>query len=82
GRELYSIIFKQLGAEVISLGRSDEFVHIDTEAVSDKDRERARYWVQEYQLDTIFSTDGDGDRPLVSDENGEWLRGDILGLLA
>lgn len=82
GRELYSIIFKQLGAEVISLGRSDEFVPIDTEAVSDKDRELARYWVQEYQLDTIFSTDGDGDRPLVSDENGEWLRGDILGLLA
>ena len=28
-----------------------------------------------------FSTDGDGDRPLVSDENGNWLRGDILGLL-
>ena len=32
-------------------------------------------------LDFIFSTDGDGDRPLVADENGEWLRGDILGLL-
>jgi phosphomannomutase len=30
----------------------------------------------------VFSTDGDGDRPLVSDENGNWLRGDILGLLS
>jgi phosphomannomutase len=29
----------------------------------------------------VFSTDGDGDRPLVSDEHGNWLRGDILGLL-
>lgn len=29
----------------------------------------------------VFSTDGDGDRTLVSDENGNWLRGDILGLL-
>lgn len=29
----------------------------------------------------IFSTDGDGDRPLISDENGNWLRGDIVGLL-
>jgi len=27
------------------------------------------------------STDGDGDRPLVGDERGEWLRGDVLGLL-
>lgn len=32
-------------------------------------------------MDAIFSTDGDGDRPLLADENGEWLRGDILGVL-
>ncbi|ENM2866642.1 phosphomannomutase [Citrobacter koseri] len=82
GRDIYPLIFKQLGAEIISLGRSDEFVPIDTEAVSDKDRALAQKWVHEYQLDAIFSTDGDGDRPLISDENGEWLRGDILGLLA
>jgi phosphomannomutase len=30
----------------------------------------------------VFSTDGDGDSPLVSDENGNWLYGDILGLLS
>ncbi|MGG5836498.1 phosphomannomutase [Huaxiibacter chinensis] len=82
GRDIYSFIFKELGADIISLGRSDEFVPIDTEAVSDKDRALARHWVQEHRLDAIFSTDGDGDRPLISDENGEWLRGDILGLLA
>ncbi|WP_341874711.1 hypothetical protein [Pseudoalteromonas xiamenensis] len=35
----------------------------------------------EHQLDALFSTDGDGDRPLLSDEQGEWLRGDVLGLL-
>lgn len=33
-----------MGAEVISLGRSDEFVPIDTEAVSDEDRILAREW--------------------------------------
>jgi len=38
-------------------------------------------WSKEHNLDAVFSTDGDGDRPLVSDENGNWLRGDILGLL-
>ena len=81
GRDIYRSIFEALGAEVISLGRSDEFVPIDTEAVSDEDKQKARAWVKEYQLDALFSTDGDGDRPLLSDEKGEWLRGDILGLL-
>lgn len=81
GRDIYRKIFKQLGATVISLGRSNEFVPIDTEAVSADDTRRAIEWVNEYQLDALFSTDGDGDRPLLADEQGEWLRGDILGLL-
>ena len=81
GRDLYKNLFEQLGAEVVSLGRSDEFVPIDTEAVSEEDQQKALNWSQEYEFDAIFSTDGDGDRPLVADENGQWLRGDILGLL-
>lgn len=81
GRDLYAPLFASLGAEVISLERSDEFVPIDTEAVADADKLKAQNWSKQYQLDAIFSTDGDGDRPLVADENGEWLRGDILGLL-
>lgn len=81
GRDLYTELFQSLGADVVSLGRSDDFVPIDTEAVSVADRVRATEWTKAYQLDTLFSTDGDGDRPLLSDENGEWLRGDILGLL-
>lgn len=81
GRDVYKELFEQLGAEVISLGRSDKFVPIDTEAVSDEDKQRALDWSSEYNFDVIFSTDGDGDRPLISDENGNWLRGDILGLL-
>lgn len=81
GRDLYAPLFESLGAEVIRIGRSDEFVPIDTEAVGEDDKAKARRWSAEYQLDAIFSTDGDGDRPLVADEKGEWLRGDILGLL-
>ncbi|ECF0056067.1 phosphomannomutase CpsG, partial [Salmonella enterica subsp. enterica serovar Coeln] len=81
GRDLYKPLFIALGAEVVSLGRSDNFVPIDTEAVSKEDREKARSWAKEFDLDAIFSTDGDGDRPLIADEAGEWLRGDILGLL-
>ncbi|BDF95560.1 phosphomannomutase [Pseudoalteromonas sp. KAN5] len=81
GRDIYKALFERLGAEVISLGRSDEFVPIDTEAVSEEDKQRALDWSSEYRFDAIFSTDGDGDRPLIADENGCWLRGDILGLL-
>lgn len=81
GRDIYHKIFKSLGAEVIRLGRSDIFVPIDTEAVSEEDSFKAVTWISKYNLDLMFSTDGDGDRPLVSDENGVWLKGDILGLL-
>ncbi len=55
---------------------------IDTEAVSEQDEQKALQWTKDYQLDLLFSTDGDGDRPLVADEKGRWLRGDILCLLA
>ena len=81
GRDIYKSLFELLGAEVTSLGRSDEFVPIDTEAVSEADQQKAFSWSNEYRFDAIFSTDGDGDRPLISDEHGNWLRGDILGLL-
>ena len=81
GRDLYYRLFKELGAEVICLDRTDTFVPIDTEAVSEEDCQKARDWSKEYNLDAIFSTDGDGDRPLLADESGEWLRGDILGLI-
>ena len=82
GRDLYANLFEKLGAKVISLGRSDKFVPIDTEAVSQSDIDMAVAWRNEYKLDAIFSTDGDGDRPLLSDETGNYLRGDILCLLA
>lgn len=81
GREVSRQILQELGAEVVSLGRSEDFVPIDTEAVSLDDVQRGKRWSGEYALDAIFSTDGDGDRPLVADEKGTWLRGDLLGLI-
>jgi phosphomannomutase len=81
GRNIYPQVFRALGAEVTSFERSDVFVPIDTEAVSASDIERGASWAIEHKLDAIFSTDGDGDRPLIADEHGRWLRGDIVGLL-
>ena len=80
-RDLLRTILEALGAKVISLGRVDEFVPIDTEAVSEADIKKAQAWANEYQFDAIFSTDGDADRPLIGDEKGHWLRGDIVGIL-
>lgn len=80
-RQLAKDILESLGAEVMSLGFSERFVPVDTEAIRIEDMELARKWSTEYPLDSIVSTDGDGDRPLVSDEQGNWLRGDVAGIL-
>jgi phosphomannomutase len=82
GRDALVEIFKGLGADVTPLGRSDPFIPVDTEAIRDEDVALAKQWAAEQRFDTLLSTDGDSDRPLISDENGNWLRGDIAGILA
>ena len=74
-------ILGELGANVISLGYSKKFISVDTEAIRKEDVMLAKRWSNEYELDSIVSTDGDGDRPLISDENGVWLKGDVVGVL-
>ena len=81
GRDLTASLLTQLGATVVPLGRSDEFVPVDTEAVGEADLAQARRWCEMHRLDAVVSTDGDGDRPLVFDEHGEFVRGDLLGLM-
>lgn len=82
GRELLVDIFEGLGGTVTPLGFSESFIPVDTEAIRPEDVALARDWSAEYGFDAILSTDGDSDRPLISDEHGEWLRGDIAGILA
>ncbi len=71
-----------LGAEVVLLGSSNEFVAIDTEAIDDETAMRLSNWSRRHKLDAIVSTDGDGDRPLLTDETGAMIRGDALGLIS
>lgn len=80
-RDVLRRILEGLGVCVTSLGRTEEFVPIDTEAVAEVDILKGKQWAAEYHFDAIISTDGDGDRPLISDETGAWLRGDIVGLI-
>lgn len=80
-RDMLPQLFEQLGATVIELGRSSEFVPIDTEAVRQQDIDQAAQWARQYSFDMVVSTDGDADRPLIGDEEGRWLRGDVVGTL-
>jgi phosphomannomutase len=80
GREIMPEILEKLGAEVMNVGWSDTFVPVDTEAVEEPDRLAA--WVKEHGADLLMSADGDGDRPLVVDDQGKVIRGDLLGLVA
>jgi len=80
-RDVLVEIMRGLGATVTPLGRSDKFIPVDTEAIRPEDVELARKWAGENSFDAIVSADGDSDRPIVSNERGEWLRGDVAGIL-
>lgn len=81
GRDILVDILSAMGADVVSLGRSETFIPVDTEAVRPQDIDIARQWASEHRLDAIVTTDGDSDRPLLADEHGEWLRGDVVAML-
>ncbi|MQY77494.1 MAG: phosphomannomutase [Spirochaeta sp.] len=78
-RDILPEILAGLGADVIRVGRSESFVPVDTEAVEEP--ERLAKWVADYSADALLTADGDGDRPLLVDERGRVVRGDILGIL-
>jgi phosphomannomutase len=90
GRDLLVELLRSLGADVLPMERSDAFVPIDTEDITDArlrelDRlaEVARDTIG--QIDAIVSTDGDSDRPLVAGigEDGKvrFYGGDLLGIV-
>lgn len=80
-RDLLFTMLETHGGKVEALGRSEHFIPVDTEAVSETTRIQLKDWAQSRNLDAIVSADGDGDRPLVADESGAVLRGDLVGLL-
>src|SRR5690606_37045572 len=81
GRDVLVELYRELGAEVTPLGFSEKFVPVDTEAIRSEDVELALEWANSGDFDTIVSTDGDSDRPLISDERGRWIRGDVAGIV-
>jgi phosphomannomutase len=80
-RDLLVEVLTGCGAEVVGLGRSEAFIPVDTEAVGADWRAMFGAWVREHRLDALVSTDGDADRPLMVDDAGQVVPGDVLGAL-
>ncbi|MBM2805817.1 MAG: mannose-6-phosphate isomerase, class [Deltaproteobacteria bacterium] len=97
GRDLLPRILRELGATVMIAGRSDTFIPIDTENITDEQLDRLealaiRAETPDGPLDAIVSTDGDSDRPLVTavlpaaavrpgGRRVRFLPGDLLGIV-
>lgn len=90
GRDMLVELLESFGAEVFTEGRSDTFVPIDTEDISNERLNQLQSFVENkteegIHLDAVVSTDGDSDRPLVCGVDGwgrlQFINGDLLGLL-
>ncbi|MGR3593400.1 MAG: phosphomannomutase [Limimaricola soesokkakensis] len=80
-RDTLAEIVAALGGQVVRIARSDSFIPVDTEAVDPETRTALSGWTAELRLDAIVSTDGDADRPMVTDARGALVPGDVLGPL-
>jgi phosphomannomutase len=80
-RDLISHLLERQGADVVRLGRSITFMALDTESIEATMRDILKMWSAEHGLDAIVSADGDGDRPLIVDETGRIVPGDIIGII-
>ena len=97
GRDILPRILRELGAEVVTAGRSEAFVPIDTENITDEQLDRLEEFAVAAEgdgrpFDAIVSTDGDSDRPLLTavrpaaepstgGRRVRFLPGDLLGIV-
>lgn len=80
-RDFLMQLVGHFGGQAIALERSDCFIPVDTEAVDTDVLARLAAQARLLGLAAIISTDADGDRPLVLDEQGCQIRGDVLGII-
>jgi len=90
GRDLLVEILEQLNAEVVTGGRSETFVPIDTENIDAAQLAVIQALADEAAgsgpLDAVVSTDGDSDRPLVlgvdpKTGRAQFFGGDLVGMV-
>lgn len=74
-------LLNNLGANVFIFGELGYFYSLDTEALTEFDKDIVKEQFISNQLDAVVSTDSDADRPLLTNEYGDWIRGDTIGML-
>jgi phosphoglucosamine mutase len=80
--KLAEIVFDELGADVITINNNPNGYNINENCGAMHPNELANK-VREYRADIGFAFDGDADRLVVVDENGEIIDGDkLIGSLA
>jgi len=70
-------VFKELGADVVTIGTSPDGLNINKE-VGSTSPQALQAAVLEYQADLGIAFDGDGDRVAMVDQQGKLLDGDDL----
>lgn len=80
-RDIMMDVMQALGADPIAIARSDQFIPVDTEALDPETQALFAGWFKDHALDVLISTDGDADRPMVVDDAGRVVPGDVLGAL-
>lgn len=80
GYDVAPMIFKQLGAEVITIFNEPDGVNINENCGSTHLNNLKRAVIQ-HKADVGIANDGDADRCLMVDENGEEVDGDQLMLI-
>ena len=70
------------GARIVPFGKTAQFTPVDTEAVGPEFTALYDETARRHGLAAIVSADADGDRPLLADENGQTVPGDLIGWLA
>jgi phosphomannomutase len=97
GRDILARILRELGAAVSTAGRSERFIPIDTENITDEQLDDIEKMIsgaetEGQSFDAVLSTDGDSDRPLVvavlpaaqvqpGGRRVRFLPGDLLGII-
>ncbi|SMX26815.1 Phosphoglucosamine mutase [Pelagimonas phthalicica] len=81
-RDIMMEVIAALGATPVALGRSDTFIPVDTEALDPDTQTLLGGWCAEHGLDAVISTDGDADRPMLANAQGQVIPGDVLGALS
>jgi phosphomannomutase len=80
GLEALHTVLQALGATVLPMRLPDAAPQKPQGGALRSDTTLTRGWAAVHDFDAILCAVGDGTRPWVGDEHGEWIAGDLVGI--